>query len=133
MDMMKEKNLLIPLLLVFLAAVVFIFASSSFLQKWGADKMVLLIGNLIFLMVSLLVFQLQKKALANENTNVFIRSIMSGMLIKMAAIMLALFLYWQISGSSFNKATVIISVGLYLVYFITGVYCTMQLNKSKHA
>jgi hypothetical protein len=83
--------------------------------------------------MSLTVFYMQKKALVNSNPNVFIRSIMAGMLIKMAVIMLALILYWQISGNSFNKTTVVIAVALYLVYFITGVYCTMQLNKSKNA
>ena len=131
--MSKENKILLPLLLLFLAATVIILAVPSLLEKWGVNKYVLLIGNFLFLLIGLLVFKLQKKALANENPNVFIRSIMSGMLIKMAGIIVALVVYWLFSGSDFNKATVIIAVILYLIYFITGVYCTMQLNKNKNA
>lgn len=131
--MKNENKILLPLLMVFLAATVIIFAARAVFEKWDAKTYILLIGNCIFLFVSLLVFKLQKKALANDNPNVFIRSIMSGMLIKMVAIIAALVIYWLISGRDFNKPTVIIAVVLYLVYFITGVYCTMQLNKNKNA
>lgn len=131
--MKKENKILLPLMLVFLAVNIIIIAAPALLEKWGADNYVLLMGNVFFLFVSLLVFKLQKKALANENPNVFIRSIMSGMLIKMVAIIAALIIYWLVSGKNFHKATVIIAVILYLVYFITGVYCTMQLNKNKNA
>ena len=91
--MSKENKILLPLLLLFLAATVIILAVPSLLEKWGVYKYVLLIGNFLFLLIGLLVFKLQKKALANENPNVFIRSIMSGMLIKMAGIIVALVVF----------------------------------------
>ncbi len=131
--MKKEQQQIFPLLLIFILVDLLVVAMPAVLDKWAVDKWILLVANLIYLLVSLAVFQLQKKALANENPNVFVRSVMSGMLIKMAAVLVSLFAYWLLSGTHFSKPTVIAAVVLYLFYFITGVYCTMQMNKQKNA
>ncbi|MEI7470822.1 MAG: hypothetical protein WCJ85_01095 [Chitinophagaceae bacterium] len=131
--MKTAQKQLFPLLLIFILVDLVVVAMPTIFDKWGLDKWILLVANLIYLLVSLAVFQLQKKAHANENPNVFVRSVMTGMLIKMGVVLVSLFAYWALSGDHFSKPTIIAAVILYLIYFITGVYCTMQMNKPKNA
>ncbi len=131
--MKKEYKYLIPLIVLFAVISIFCLAAPSVLTQWNVDINALLIGNLIFFVTAFINFTIQLKALGNKNSHVFIRSIMGTMLIKMVVVMVCLFIYWKLSGPAFSKTTVIVGVGLYLIYFITGVYCIMQLNKKPHA
>lgn len=126
-------KVLAPLLytLVILILVIFL-AKWNFADK-GINYEVILGANLFFCLISLLVFNMQYKAMFNKNPQVFIRSVMGGMLIKVFACVVAIVFYYFISGTSFNKPAIYASMFIYVVYLVVEVSTIMKLNKTKNA
>lgn len=76
---------------------------------------------------------MQKKALNNANPNVFVRSVMGGMLIKMFVVITAVIVYRLVAGNSVSKVSVFASMFLYLLYLGVEVAIITKLNKQKNA
>ena len=76
---------------------------------------------------------MQYQAMYNNNPNVFIRSVMGGMLIKVFACIIAMVSYYFISGPAFNKPAVYASMVIYIIYLVVEVRAIMKLNKIKNA
>jgi hypothetical protein len=131
--MNSQKKIILPLLVIFLFFCVVFTLSKMLLEKWGLDYYVLIVANLIFFLVSLGVFFMQKKALDHSNPNVFIRSVMGGMLIKMAVVVFAVIIYRLVAGNSVNKVSVFAAMFLYLLYLAVEVRVIMKLNRQKNA
>lgn len=113
--MKAQRNILLPLLLVFIICNGFFLLAKTLLVKWGIDGNVLIIANSLFLILSLITFLIQQKALRNSNPNVFIRSVMGGMMIKMFVCIIAVFIYWLLMKDKFSKVTVFAAMILYLI------------------
>ena len=122
-----------PLFWVFIINLIAIAALWKILIQYGVNTYVLLGANLLFFLISALVFVMQKKALNNKNPNVFIRSVMGGMMIKMIVCIIAVFLYVFLAGKGYNKKAVFISMFIYLIYLAAEVKSLMKLNKHQHA
>jgi hypothetical protein len=131
--MKKELKYLIPVLILFFLMLIIILSFSALLIKWNIDPAVVLFANLLFMVLTAVNFLMQVRGLNNSNPNVFIRSMMGGMLLKMAVVLISLMIYWKASGAAFNKNGVFVSLGIFFLYFVLGVYCVMLLNKSKNA
>ena len=125
-------KMLLPLLLIFISVNAFILLTPALWLKYHIDQDVIIYANLIFLLTGILVFFIQKKALTNSNPNVFIRSIMSGMLIKMFTTVIAVFTYVMLAGKGFDKKAVFISLFLYLIYLAAEVIAISQQNKKRN-
>jgi spore maturation protein SpmA len=97
------------------------------------DFIVLFGANVLFFLVSVMAFRMQYTAMQNSNPNVFIRKVMSTMLLKMGIALVAVMAYVLICGKSFNKPAVYISMLIYLVYLVVEVGLVMKLNKRKNA
>ncbi len=126
-------KLLLPLVITFGGASVIFIAAKLFVTRWVIDYNVLLAANCLFFFISLLVFNMQRRAMTNSNPNVFIRSVMAGMMIKMGVVAGAVVAYVLLSGSWFNKPAVFISMFLYLVYLAVEAAIMIKLNKRKNA
>ena len=122
-----------PLVLVFVGLAAVILAANIFYTGKGIDYSVLMAGNCLFFLISLFVFRMQYLAMYNSNPNVFIRSVMGSMLIKLFACVIAVVAYYLISGAAFNKPAVYISMVIYVVYLVVEVRTIMKLNKTKNA
>jgi hypothetical protein len=131
--MKAKRNVLLPLLLVFIVCNGFFISAASLLAKWGIDNAVLIIANSLFLILSLITFFIQQKALLNSNPNVFIRSVMAGMMIKMFVCVIGVFIYWLLMKDKFNKATVIAALFVYFIYLAVEVSLVTKLNRQKNA
>lgn len=131
--MKGRKKIIVPLIALFVIFSGFIIVSRNLLAKWGIDSDVLVIANIIFFGVSLLVFFMQQKALNNSNPNVFIRSVMGGMLIKMGVVITAVIVYRLVAGNSVSKVSVFAAMFLYLIYLAVEVAVITKLNKKQHA
>lgn len=130
--MNQRFAILLPLIITFILFSV-VFALAGLL--WAASNVnfvVLLAANLLFFVVSLLAFRKQYKAMQNSNPNVFIRSVMGTMLLKMAVALFAVMAYVLGSGKNFNRPAVYISMLIYLVYLVVEVALVMKLNKRKN-
>jgi hypothetical protein len=126
-------KMLMPVLVIFVALTVFIVAANTFWAKYNVDKNVLLGANLLFVVISIFVFFIQKKALTNINPNVFIRSVIAGMMIKMFSTAIAVLVYVLVVGNTYNTSAVFISLIMYLIYLAAEVMAISKENKNKHA
>ena len=100
---------------------------------FNIDVEVLQGANAILYILSLITLNLQIKAMKNTNPNVFIRSVMGSMIIKMFIVVAIVFAYTILSGDHFNKRGIFISLFFYLIYLAVEVYSLMKLNKQKNA
>jgi hypothetical protein len=124
---------LYPLLIVFLIITVFIVVSSSLFTKYNVDGSVLLAANILFLLLGIIVFFIQQKALKNSNPNVFVRSVISGTMIKMFGTVIAVVVYVVSNNGNYNKKAVFIALFMYLVYLAVEVIVISKINKEKNA
>lgn len=126
-------KVVLPLVLTFALFTVALFFAQLFLHEQRVDFTILIAANCLFFFISLLAFRMQRKAMTNPNPNVFIRSVMGGMMLKMFVCIAAVMAYVMASGKNFNKPSVYISMLIYLVYLVVEVALVMKLNKRKNA
>jgi len=131
--MKVQRNFLLPLALVFVICNILFISGKNILVKWGIDNGILIIANSLFLILALITFFIQQKALKNTNPNVFIRSVMAGMMIKMFVTITAIIVYWFIMKDEFNKPAVFGTMLLYIIYLAVEVSLITKLNKQKNA
>ena len=109
------------------------FLISSYLNKYHIDPLVIQSANVFFFFITILSMLMQMSAMNHKNPNVFIRSVMGGLFIKMVLTALALVIYFVASGKNFNTKAVFVSLFLYLVYLGIEVATMISLNKPKNA
>ena len=130
--MTPQNKIILPLLTVFVLTNITLYAVREIVTKWGIDFYVLFFANDIFFLLSLVAFFMQRKALGNSNPNVFIRSVMGGMLIKMFVTITAVIVYRLIAGNSVSKVSVFSAMFLYLLYLGVEVAVITKLNRQKN-
>jgi len=126
-------KVLLPLFITFLVLSILIFTAKILYADGRVDHMVVMAANCLFFLISLFVFRMQYKAMHNSNPNVFIRSVMAGMIIKVFACLIAVVAYYFLSRETFNKPAVYISMIIYIIFLTVEVRTIMKLNKSKNA
>ncbi|MBC7688352.1 MAG: hypothetical protein H7211_09250 [Aquabacterium sp.] len=122
-----------PLLIIFLIFSASLPLARPLLAQWGINSDVLIVANILFFAVSLIAFFMQQKALQNINPNVFVRSVMAGMLIKMFVCITAVIIYRLVAGNNVSKVSVFAAMFLYLLYLAVEVAVITKLNKQKNA
>ena len=127
------KKIILPLIVLFVIFTGALTAAKTLLAKWGIDYSILIIANALFFLISLIAFYMQQKALNNSNPNVFVRSVMGGMLIKMFVCITAVIVYRLVAGNSVSKVSVFAAMFLYLLYLAVEVAVITKLNKHKNA
>jgi hypothetical protein len=123
----------LPFILIFIVFNNFFLFGKNFLAKWGLDHLVLIIANSLFFLINILVYAMQKKALKNANPNVFIRSVMAGMMIKMAICIIAIMIYALVFNNTFSQYSVFAAMFLYFIYLAVEVRAATKLNKQRNA
>ena len=126
-------KMLMPVLIIFITLTIFVFVANGLWVKYNVDRDVLLGANVLFLLTSIIVFFMQKNALSNANPNVFVRSVIAGMMIKMFSTAIAVLAYVLVVGSTYNTSAVFISLIMYLIYLAAEVMAISKENKNKHA
>ncbi len=130
--MKAQSKILLPLITVFLICNALLLTSARFLVKQGVDQSVLIIANIVLFLLTIGTFFMQQNALKNSNPNVFFRSVMAGMMIKMFACILAILVYRLVAVAEFNTANVFAGLLIYLVYLAVEVRLVSKLNRQKN-
>jgi len=130
--MRSEIKDLLPFIILFILFNNFFLFGKNILAKWGVDNLVLIIANSVFFIINIVAYAMQKKALKNANPNVFIRSVMAGMMIKMAICIIAVMIYALAFKNNFSKYSVFAAVFLYFIYLAVEVRAATKLNKQKN-
>lgn len=131
--MQSPLRAIVPLCIVFIIFLLLPICFATFLVAHHVDHYVLLGANVLFFIISLVSFSIQKRGLANKNPHVFVRSVTGGMMIKMFFVIIAVIVYVFGSGNAFNKRAIFIALLLYLVYLFVEVMVVMKMNKNRHA
>lgn len=131
--MHATSRFLLPLFTLFAIINILIFSLKPVFVKYNVDNTVLLGANAIFLLMNIVVFLFQKKALNHSNPNVFIRSVIGGMMFKMFVCAIAVLAYVVLVGPEYNKKAVFISLFFYLFYLAAEVVILMRVNNKKNA
>ena len=125
-------KVLLPLFVTFFVLTAIIILANIF-YAGGIDYTVVMSANCLFFLISLFVFRMQLLAMHNSNPNVFIRSVMGGMIIKVFGCIIAVIAYYFLSGKLFNKPAVYIAMVIYIIFLTVEVRTIMKLNKQKNA
>lgn len=120
---------------VFIITGVILFFLKEYVRRnnINIDVEVLQGANAILYILSLVTINLQINGMKNSNPNVFIRTVMGSMMIKMFIVLALVFVYATLSGDHFNKRSIFISLFFYLIYLAVEVYTLMKLNKKTNA
>lgn len=124
---------LLPIVLIFVALNGFFISGRAILARWQADQEVLIVGNVLLFVITLLSFLLAQKGLKNTNPHAFVRSVYGSMMLKFFVCLVAAFVYIFTFRKNLNKPALFICMGLYLVYtFIEVAALTKLLKQQKN-
>lgn len=128
---MTKKKAFIPIVALFTALTAFFVVGKSLLAKWEADQTVLLLGNLVLFIITILSFIMATKDLYTKNPHAVVRSVYGAIMIKLFLCVIAAFIYIAIYQKELNKPAFFTLMGLYLVYTFVEVKTLMRLLKTK--
>lgn len=129
--MTHSRRIFFSLLLVFFVCSSAIYFSKNWLTDHFTDWRVLFGANFLFILLAFVSIMIQIKTTGSTNANAYVRAVLSGMLLKMFAVVAAVIIYVFTSGDGFNKRAVFASMLLYLVYLFTEVYLSMKAVKGR--
>ena len=124
-------TLLRPVILIFIFLNAFFLAGKGWLTKNNIDQDVLIIGNLLLFIVTLVTFLLTYRSLSAKNPNVFVRAMYGGFIIKFFVVAIAAFIYIMITKKNVNKPALFFCMGLYIVYTFFEVTALLKVLKQK--
>jgi len=119
----------LPLLFTFIFVSSFSIIFKNSLQARNIDSMLILGGNLILFFVTAVSFYLYRKALLASSTQIFLRNVYSGMLLKLFICMMAALIYISSSDGQLNKPGLFTVMFLYLLYTFLEVAILLKQSK----
>ena len=128
---MRNKKPFSPLILLFIILNGFFLAGKNMLQRWNVDQNVLIAGNILLFVITIISFLLAQRGIKNANAHAFIRSIIGGIMIKLFVAIIAAFIYISIFKKEINKPALFTCMVLYLVYTFLEVSLLNRLLKQK--
>lgn len=121
----------VPVIMLFVIVNALLISGHNKLEHWGADQEVLIIGNALIFVITAISFLIANRGLRNPNPNVFVRSVMGSIMVKMFILVIAAFIYISIFKEGLNKPALFGCMGLYLVYTFLEVGSLTRLLKQK--
>jgi hypothetical protein len=125
---------LLPIIIFFIIFSGFCVADKNFLERYGFDQSVLIIGNLIIFAATIFSFFFAKRGLIAQNAQAFVRSVYVSIMTKLFICLIAAVVYIFLYRKNLNKPALFTCMGLYLVYtFIEVSVLTKLLKEKKNA
>ena len=124
-------QLLRPMILVFVLLNVFFITARQWLVNKGVDQEVMIIGNLLLFVVSVIIFLITHRSLQSSNPHSFVRAMYGGFIIKFFAVAITAFIYIMIAKKNVNKPALIACMLLYVVYTFIEVKTLLGVLKQK--
>lgn len=121
----------LPVTIIFVVILAALFSFRTQVESKGTDVDFLLIANVLLYILSLAGLFLQSRHLHSPNANAFVRGVYSSALLKMLLIIGALFIFIVVFKKEVNKAAILISMGIYVLYSSAEVIQLMKMVKKK--
>lgn len=119
-----------PIVIVYLLSNAIIYVVKKWETKYKIDTDILMAGNAVLLVATLVSFFLYTRSLKNNQPAAFLRYIYSGMFLKMMICLFAAFIYIA-STNNVNKPALFGCMFLYFVYTFVEVSILLQLSKQQ--
>ncbi|MRG47228.1 hypothetical protein GFS24_19055 [Chitinophaga sp. SYP-B3965] len=106
-------------------AVVFVLITAALflLQTWlfqtlGVHYEVLVAGNVVMALITLISYSLNRKGMTSDNPNVIVRSVYASTLAKLMLCVVAIAIYVIVNRTRVSKPTIFLFMFFYLVYTV---------------
>jgi hypothetical protein len=106
-------------------------SGKNILARNGFDQEVLIVGNLILFLVTLISIWINSRNVAHTNPHAFIRGIYLSTMLKLFVCAIAAFVYILQFRSSLNKPSLFVCMGLYVLYTVIEVSVLTKLLRGK--
>jgi hypothetical protein len=131
---MKEFRAFVPILIIFVVTTLIFILVPTLDFLWNMDKRVMIAGNGILFVATLISFYLFTRSLAHNNVHAFLRMIYGGMFAKMLICLFAALIYIMIAKKDVSKGAIFGCMFLYFVYTFVEISIIMKLSrKGKYA
>jgi len=131
--MLQKLRSYLPLAILFLFTLILLVILHPILTSSHIDVQLLHMANAFFLLLFSLSFTIHLSTMNHKNPHVFVRGVMSSMIIKMFATVIAVFIYTTLTGNNFDKKGIFISLCLYLPYLAAEIIATKQKSRKSDA
>ena len=101
------------------------------LQSLGVDPYVLMAGNLIVVVLTIVSFYLLFTGMKSTSTSGFLSTVLSSFMLKLLAAVAIIFMYSKLTPTSMNMPAILISMFLYLIYMFIELKGLLSLTKKK--
>lgn len=129
--MAKSRRAFFPIVVLFIILNGLFIAGKGILDRWGADQDVLIWGNLLLFVITLISFFMAQKGLKSTNPHAFVRSVYGSIMLKLFVCLIAAFIYIFVNRQSLNKPAFFTLMGLYLVYTFLEVSTLTKMLKQR--
>jgi len=127
----RKRRAYLSLILLYLAFNAIFLVGHKWLKTLSVDRDVLVIGNSILFIATLLSFFLYSRALKNNQPHKFLKYIYGGMFLKMLICLIAAFAYIATFGKNVNKPAIFVCMFLYFLYTFVEVSILLRLSKEQ--
>jgi len=120
-----------PVFVIFVIVSIICLFLPQPLTGWSIDANVLLVGNIILFIATLVSFMFYRKSLTNNHAPFFMRMIYSAMFAKMIICMVSAFIYIVTYKKNVSKGAIFACMFLYFVYTFVELTVVLKLSKEK--
>jgi len=130
-ERLQKNKIALPLIIVYCVSNALLIVFKKKLEAWGVDQSVVIVGNLILFVVSIVSLFLYQRAIAHANTTGFLRNTYSGLFFKLLVCIFAVFVYAFTVREQLNKPALVACIFLYFLYALLEMRSLMQWNKAR--
>ncbi len=123
---MKKGYLPVIILFIIISAVALILKNK--LLTAGIDPWVLIGGNAILFVITLISMTMNNAAMSHNNTQGFMRNVYGGFMLKFFLVIISVLLY-VVLAKPINKPALFACLGLYLFYTFFGTRTVLNVKK----
>jgi len=121
-----------PAIILFIILNAVFLLTKEKLESWGFDISVLLLGNILLFLISLLSFRMLLKGLKSKSNAMFLRMFYGSFMVKLFLLAIAAFIYIMSAREMVNKPALFTCMGIYIIYTFIEISGLMKINKVTH-
>ncbi|MBY0478809.1 MAG: hypothetical protein K2Q24_14265 [Chitinophagaceae bacterium] len=129
--MKNHQKLYWPVVGLFVALSSLYSLAQNWLKQYGLSYQVLMGGNFILFLVTIVSLYFNVKGFLHKNIQVFFRSVYGALMIKMLFCAAAVVIYALMAKPNINKPALYVSMALYFVYSFIEVRMIFRLMKQQ--
>jgi hypothetical protein len=126
------RNFFRPIIILFILISAVCLSFGNWLDGKGIDHIVLMYGNLILFLLTLVACVIHIRALKNNNPYAFVRAVTLASFLKLIVIAINVVIYFTVVKTRSIYA-IAIAMAFYIVYTIFEVKGAMRLNRERNA